>query len=307
VKVLAGGISNRTVSVRRSSGDAWVVKQALSKLRVKVDWFSDPMRVHREAAGLRWFNQIEVATPRLVFEDFEHHLIAMDAVGEPHENWKTMLLRGEVVEDHVRQFGAMLGRMHAEAARRREQTALAFADRSFFESLRLEPYYLYTAEQVGGVGAAFLRELVNRTRATAHSIVHGDYSPKNVLVREGKLILLDHEVIHFGDPAFDIGFAMAHLLSKAHHLAECQEKFARAADLFWETHQGLYESKAFEERAVQHSLGCLLARVAGRSQLEYLSDGEKARQRDEIVAMMGRPPQTIRELIERFVKKIRGG
>src|SRR3712207_654392 len=94
VHVLAGGVSNRTVLVERPTGEAWVLKQALEKLRVSVDWFSDPERVHREALGLRWLQELAPPgsiTP-LVFEDHEHHLLAMEAVPEPHENWKTMLL-----------------------------------------------------------------------------------------------------------------------------------------------------------------------------------------------------------------------
>src|SRR5215217_3144150 len=100
---LAGGVSNRTVLVERLSGEAWVVKQALAKLRVQVDWFSSPERIHREALGLRWLEQIappKTITP-LVFEDFEAHLLGMVAVPEPHENWKTMLLRGELTMDHI--------------------------------------------------------------------------------------------------------------------------------------------------------------------------------------------------------------
>src|SRR3989304_3002448 len=50
-QVLAGGVSNRTVFVERPNGDAWVLKQALAQLRVQVEWFSDPSRIHREAAG----------------------------------------------------------------------------------------------------------------------------------------------------------------------------------------------------------------------------------------------------------------
>src|SRR5688500_5656685 len=55
---LAGGVSNRTVLVERTSGESWVLKQALAKLRVKVDWFSDPARVHREALGLKWLEKL---------------------------------------------------------------------------------------------------------------------------------------------------------------------------------------------------------------------------------------------------------
>jgi aminoglycoside phosphotransferase (APT) family kinase protein len=87
-----------------------------------------------------------------------------------------------------------------------------FADRSFFESLRIEPYYRYAASRAPDADP-FLRTLVEDTRREVHTLVHGDYSPKNVLVREGRLVLLDHEVAHFGDPAFDVGFSTTHLLS----------------------------------------------------------------------------------------------
>src|SRR3954464_13347838 len=97
VQVLAGGVSNRTVLVERQSGEAWVVKQALAKLRVAVDWFSSPERIHREALGLRWLERLAPpgTTTPLVFEDHAQHLLAMDAVPQPHENWKTMLLAGK--------------------------------------------------------------------------------------------------------------------------------------------------------------------------------------------------------------------
>ena len=55
---LAGGVSNRTVLIRRANGEAWVVKQALEKLRVAVDWFSSPTRIHREALALRIVAQL---------------------------------------------------------------------------------------------------------------------------------------------------------------------------------------------------------------------------------------------------------
>src|SRR6188472_178391 len=138
VTVLAGGVSNRTVLVERKSGEAWVVKQALAKLRVKVDWFSSPERIHREADGLRWLTEFAPAgsiTP-LVFEDHDHHLLGMAAVPQPHENWKTMLLRGEMDLDHVRQFSTLIGRVHRESNLRLAELQPVFGDRTFFETLR---------------------------------------------------------------------------------------------------------------------------------------------------------------------------
>ncbi len=309
VRVLGGGVSNRTVLLVRESGEAWVLKQALAKLRVAVDWYSDPLRIHREALGLR--RLAELAPPGSItpflFEDLEEHLFAMAAVPQPHENWKSMLLAGRIEDDHVRQFGTLLGTMEHRAWEQREVLAPAFEDRSFFESLRLEPYYAYTAEQIEPA-RAFLRELIEETRSLRLTLVHGDYSPKNVLVHDGRLVLLDHEVIHFGDPAFDLGFSLTHLLSKAHHLPAYRGAFARAARIYWEAYlRALGEvpwRAGLEARAIAHTMACLLARVAGRSPLEYLDDGERSRQRAAVLALIDAQPQTLDALIERFLSAI---
>jgi aminoglycoside phosphotransferase (APT) family kinase protein len=311
VTVLGGGVSNRTVLVERANGEAWVVKQALAKLRVKVDWFSDPERVHREALGLRWLEQIAPpgTTTPFVFEDFEHHLLAMEAVPQPHENWKVMLLRGELEIGHVEQFARLLGTVHRESALRRDEIEPLFGDRGFFESLRLEPYYSYTATQVPEA-AGFLDALLRETRSHRDTIVHGDYSPKNVLVHGGRLILLDHEVIHLGDPGFDLGFSMTHLLSKAHHLPPKRSEFVAAAVRYWSVYAETAGDAAWasdlEARAVRHTLGCMLGRVRGRSPLEYLDAEERTRQADAVVALMERPPATVAELAERFVGLLDG-
>ncbi len=302
---LFGGVSNRTVLVKRPDGTAWVFKQALAKLRVQVDWFSSPTRVHREALGLRWLEDL-VPSEHIVhflFEDFDNHILGMAAVPEPHANWKSMLLAGDLHELHVRQFGQLLGTIHRRAWQQQAKVATAFADRSFFESLRLEPYYGFAAEQVSEA-TDFLYTLIEDTRQQQLTLVHGDYSPKNVLVYQDNLILLDHEVIHFGDPTFDLGFSMTHFLSKAHHLPTQRKTFADAARLYWQSylfHLGDVSWLAdLETRAVRQTLGCLLARVAGRSLLEYLSREEQIRQQAVVVELMKQPPLTMADLIDQF-------
>lgn len=304
IEVLRGGVSNRTVRVSWSGGDTWVLKQALSKLRVEADWFSPPERIYREAAGIehlpRWLP--EGSVPRLVFLDREHFLLAMEAVPEPHENWKALLMRGVVDTELMVQFGKILAALHLGSSGDpigRE----AFADRSFFESLRVEPYYGYSAKQVGEA-SGFLRELIETTNERRDCVVHGDYSPKNLLVHQERLILLDHEVIHLGDPAFDVGFSMTHLLSKAHHVAGRRGAFREAARLYWETYsKGLGDldaGKDFESRCVRHTLACLLSRVDGRSPLEYLTEAEKSEQRRVSLLFMGATPNCMPELIDAF-------
>jgi 5-methylthioribose kinase len=304
---LTGGVSNRTVLVERADGSAWVMKQALEKLRVKVDWFSSPARIQREAAGLRWMEAtIPDYAPPLVFEDEANHLLAMWAVPQPHINWKTQLLQGIVEQAYVEQFGWLLGtmqRLGLEVA----ETRTLFADRSFFETLRLEPYYHYTTEQVPEA-ASFINALITATRKRSLTLVHGDYSPKNVLIYDSRIVLLDYEVIHWGDPAFDLGFSLTHLLSKAHALPVHRADFAAAARTYWSSYWQQVHDLAFavdvEGYAVQHTLACLLARVAGRSPLEYLDAEQRAHQQAVVVKLMEDEPATVDELVEQFIQAL---
>ncbi|MEM7343362.1 MAG: aminoglycoside phosphotransferase family protein [Chloroflexota bacterium] len=307
-QLLAGGVSNRTMLVTRRDGTEWVIKQALSKLRVQVDWFSDPIRIHREAAGLRWLeNTLPTENvPTLVFDDEENHIIGMTAVPQPHENWKTSLLQGIVETSLVRQFAEILAQIHRSPLDDASQLKSLFSDRTFFESLRVEPYYVYSATQVPQA-SQFLNALIEKTRRRQFAVVHGDYSPKNVLVYENKLVILDYEVIHLGDPAFDLGFSLTHLLSKAHHVKMQRQAFLEAARFYWQTYldtRGAMEDKEFEPLAVDHTLACLLARVVGRSPLEYLDSEERDRQKEIVLYLIDKRPRSVPQLIEQFGEQL---
>jgi 5-methylthioribose kinase len=298
IETLPGGVSSRTVLVECERSRSMVLKQSLAKLRVAVDWFSSPERIHREALAIRWFSQLAPpgAITEIFFEDAQEHIIAMEAVPKPHANWKTMLLGGDVRLEHARQFGELLAALHRNSAARAAELQPLFQDKTFFETLRIEPYYRYTSHYA----PQFFQSLIEETLATNASMVHGDFSPKNILLHHDRMVLLDHEVAHFGDPAFDVGFAMAHFLSKAHHLPHLRGEFFAAAAEFWRS----YQCSTFESRCVRHSLACLLARVRGRSPLEYLGPEERARQGDATLAIMRNAPLEIPALIDRFEKEL---
>ncbi len=308
VEVLSGGVSNRVVLVERPSGEAWVLKQPLERLRVEAEWLSGIDRMYREAAGLRWLSRLAPGSvPRLVFEDRGRHVLAMEAVPRPHENWKTLLLAGRLETPHVVQFGALLGAIHARAWNERADVAREFDDRSFFESLRLEPYYAWTAGRVPAA-AEFLQRLIRDTRERRITLVHGDFSPKNVLIHTDRLVLLDHEVIHFGDPALDLGFSLSHLLSKAHYLGGRRADFADAANLYWSTYRRSIDavpwSRDVEPHAARHTIACLLARVAGKSPLEYLDAAARDRQREAALSLMRDAPLDVAGLVDAFVRSL---
>ncbi len=314
IEKLPGGVSNRTVRVKWTEERGWVLKQALAKLRVNIDWFSRPERIRIEAKALRWLNRNAPtgSTPLFIFEDLENHLLAMSAIPEEHANWKTWLLSGNLEADYFRQFGSLLGTIHRKSSHGKSaeswpQVSQEFADTSYFESLRLEPYYLYTAQAIAPA-AEFLNELARETLQHKNSLVHGDFSPKNTLIYKNKLILLDYEVVHFGDPAFDVGFALTHFLSKAHHLPQHRGRFASFAELFWQTYYEeiarLNWANTLEPRVVRHTLGCLLARVAGKSPLEYLTSEEREHQLQVVLVLLSKTSASISGLISDFVHGI---
>lgn len=300
---LSGGVSNRTVLVRRKGGGDLVIKQALEKLRVAVDWRSDPCRSHREALGLKWLARLTPAgrIPRLVFEDQENHLLAMNAVPEPHTNWKTDLLGGDVNEALVVQFGSLLGEIHRRAFESRDVIAPIFEDRTYFRTLRLEPYYEFAARR-NPEASGFIQTLMVETDGIRETLVHGDYSPKNTLVHEGSVVLLDHEVIHWGDPAFDLGFSITHFVGKANHFGCAGGRYLNAARTYWTAYRGsvcgLFSGSEFEGRVVRHTLACLLARVDGRSPLEYLTTLKSDRQRRIALDLMARTHDSVEGLFD---------
>ena len=299
---LRGGVSNRAVWLRRAGGADWVLKQALGKLRVQVDWFSAPERIIREAEGLRWLGRIiPCHVPELIFLDPAQNILAMTCVPQPHKNWKSLLLNGRGSMQHARSFGRLLARIH-NAATQHPELAHEFAERRFFEELRLEPYYGYTARQTPAA-ARFLKQLTDDTRLRQHALVHGDYSPKNVLIRGDGLTILDFEVIHFGDPAFDIGFSLTHFLSKAHYMPTHREVFLEMARHYWQSYSAELTAPLRDIMrlyALRHTLACCLARVAGRSPLEYLDAGQRERQKRIVLDLLPRDMVDVPQLIRAF-------
>lgn len=305
-ETLRGGVSNRTVRVQFEQRPNWVLKQALRKLRVEVDWHSAPERIQREAAGLVWLGRIiPCHVPKFVFLDQAHHILAMTAVPQPHENWKSALLAGRSDIDHARAFGRLLAQIHS-AAGQFPELAQDFAERRFFEELRLEPYYSFTARQIPAAGR-FLTQLIEATRRRRHALAHGDYSPKNVLIHSDKLVILDFEVTHFGDPAFDIGFSLTHFLSKAHYLPPRRAAFLAMAREYWRSYLAGIAPELREvvlPFALPHTLACLLARVAGRSPLEYLDASHRTRQTRIVLDLLSQNIAEIPQVIQSFGEMI---
>ncbi len=266
VTPLTGGVSSDIVLVE-SDGGQIVVKTALEKLRVKDDWFADVSRNRVEQAFFEYAAPIiPESVPRILGGG--DGWFAMEYLGDM-PNWKTALLAGDADEYTAKLAGEILGRLHAaswldDVARTRFDTL------PNFHALRIEPYLLTTASRVPEV-ADILRAEAARLSETKLALVHGDYSPKNLLVGPQRLIVLDAECAWFGDPAFDTAFLLTHLCLKA----LLHPQTIHLVPAFWSEYTSSCDYD-LEQRTVRLLLCLLLARVHGKSPAEYLSEAQRA-------------------------------
>ncbi|HLJ14105.1 MAG TPA: phosphotransferase [Bryobacteraceae bacterium] len=270
---LGGGVSN-TVLLIESSHGRFVLKQALEKLRVEQDWFSDRSRAIREAEALRMLADRlpEGSIPAILFEDPNNCVFAMSAAPAAARTWKSLLLDGVIREQTAEQI-ARLQVALIRASWRSSEWAARLGDLAVFDQLRLDPYYRATARRHPDL-AGFFEGLIADARERGAALTHGDWSPKNFLVDGDAVMAIDFEVIHFGAPTFDAAFLLNHLLLKGFHRPEWAASYVRAARNAWQTlAAGLPQGADwFEAGTIAHLGGLMLARIDGKSPVEYLRD-----------------------------------
>jgi 5-methylthioribose kinase len=284
-RLLGGGVSNWVI--RFDVGPGVVVKQALAQLRVREEWLADPRRAVLEGYAMATLGERlpEGDVPRVLFVDEDACLLGMSAAPEQAKPWKELLLRGEADPRTARAVGALLGRMH-RAAWSDPELARRYADLTLFEQLRLDPYHAYTArlaEQRGDHDlAASLRSGAQAMRENRQTLVHGDFSPKNLLVWDQSVLALDFEVVHWGNPDFDTAFLLTHLALKGIHRPAAAAACGACARAFLDAYiatLGLQAAEVVENGALRQA-GCLLsARADGKSPAEYLSPDGRLRAR----------------------------
>ncbi|NNG05800.1 MAG: phosphotransferase [Inquilinus sp.] len=271
---LEGGVSSdiwRVDAGRRS----FCVKRALPKLRVAADWRAPVERNLYEARWMRWARRaVPGSAPELLAQDESAGLLAMAYLpASRYPLWKAELRAGRADPAFAASVGRALGRIHAATADNAE-VAGQFPTDAIFHDIRLEPYLVATARAHPDLAGA-LGALVERTAGTRLALVHGDVSPKNILRGAEGPVFLDAECAWYGDPAFDVAFCLNHLLLKclwvpvaAPAFLDCFDRLAAAyrAEIDWES------GSALEWRAATLLPGLFLARVDGKSPVEYLTD-----------------------------------
>ena len=298
---LTGGVSS-DICLVETGERRFCVKRALTRLKVSAVWEAPIERNRAEAAWMRrvgaWLPQ---AVPTILGEDEAQGFFAMTYL-PPDDNpvWKAELLQGVVDLAFAGQVGRDLATIHARSAAD-PSIAADFANDVTFEQIRIEPYLRATGlahRELAGRFAALADAALNNKRA----LIHGDVSPKNILCAAAGPVFLDAECATHGDPAFDLAFCLNHLLLKGARLgaerAPYSEAFRRLlaaylADVTWEARS------AVEARAAALLPALFLARVDGKSPVEYLTrDKEKNAVRRFAIPLIREPSTSLSEIVD---------
>jgi len=296
---LGGGVSNVVLAVSEGPG-SMVVKQALPRLRVADEWPAPRERAMAEADALDLVRRLTPgAAPRLLDRDPDRCVLVVEQAPASWEDWKSLLLSGKVDQQIAATLGSILSTWH-NATVHGSTLSERFHEVESFEALRVDPFYRTVARRMPGSSRRIL-EYVDEMLARRICLVHGDFSPKNVLVSpDSRLWIIDYEVAHLGDPAFDLAFLLCHLTLKSVHRPELAPAYDRCAAEF----TSAYEVQARPELSpswpyVLGHVGCLLlARVCGKSPAGYLSNDGQACVRRLGEILISEPPARQEDLAE---------
>lgn len=276
IRALSGGVSSDVFLIEQGSTH-FVFKRALPRLRVEDDWRANTSRNGIECEFLRYVHSIMPKAVPSVFAKGDGYF-TMECLGEEYRNWKQVLLSGECRTEHAVQAAHILGTLHRVSFGNSE-LAKSFETTANFHQLRTDPYLLTTGKRHPRLESIFVNEAA-RLEQTRECLVHGDFSPKNFLIGNGRMVLLDCEVAWYGDPAFDLGFLINHLLLKSLYFApqECGLKAAIALllEVYFQRRELTEAGKReLDTRTARLLLMLMLARIDGKSPVEYLNDDRR--------------------------------
>lgn len=303
VEPLTGGVSSDIVKVTLADGRLACAKRALKKLKVASDWQAPLERNHYEVAWLRRASAIVPgAAPKVLAED-EAHGIALLEFLPPGDYllWKSELLAGRAEPDVPVRVADALGRIHR--ATLHDATAAAeFPTDHLIDALRFDPYLRFLAGRHPDLAPEILATL-ERSWRTKQALVHGDVSPKNILVakHDGHPVLLDAECAWYGDPAFDAAFCLNHLVLKSVHMPALRDTLLGQAHAFaatWLDHFHDELKPELDDRAAALLPCLMLARVDGKSPVEYLGDDSRETIRRISIPMIRTPQRRLSRVLD---------
>lgn len=301
---LTGGVASDIAMVQLDDRKV-CVKFALPKLKVEADWFAP---IHRNSAEYAWLEVVSKVAPasavKLLGQSQRLHGFVMEFLeGEDAYLWKTALLTETAGRGEAGLVGELVGRVHAASTSSTFDTK-PFQNSDDFKAIRIEPYLLHTAGIHNDI-ASTLHEIATKLYNSTCVLCHGDVSPKNIFLRSSGPVILDAECATMGDASFDPAFCINHLVLKAIHLPNSREQYLKNAMQLWQAYHPFVTWESVEDldaRVCRLLPALMLARVDGKSPVEYLSKGEQDIVRSIALQLIKSPVDQLNELLHNVNK-----
>ena len=299
---LTGGVASDIAHVQ-AGGHDYCVKFALPKLRVKAEWYAP---VERNLAEYRWLETYASIDPEGAIPLFGHspslNGFVMGYLSGPNTYLlKSALFDGNGSKQDACNIGRNLGRIH-QISTKNQFDQSPFDNRDDFYALRIEPYLIHTAKSHDAI-ANKLTDMADLLYHSKQVLVHGDVSPKNILIHDDRPYILDAECATMGDASFDVSFCLNHFILKALHVPSHREDYLGLCDSFWQAYKAEIDFEdltSLERRISQLIPMLLLARVGGKSPVEYLTKQTATEIRQAALSAINYQPETILQLIKQL-------
>ena len=306
-KALPGGVSSDIWHVVLPNRQ-FCIKRALAKLRVKEDWHAP---ISRNATEVDWLKTANIivpgCTPRVLAHDPDRGMFAMQFIPpEIAKSWKEKLKTGSVEPTFASSVGHTLSAIHT-ASMNMPNLAQRFATDEIFQDIRLRPY-LETAANRHPDLMEELTELIKTTTSIKLALVHGDISPKNILVCGSQPIFIDAECAWWGDPAFDLAFCLNHFLLKCIWIPNSATKLILCFNAMTKAYFSNIPAQfavEIENRTARLLPGLFLARIDGKSPVEYITrESDKDKVRHTARALLKKPVEDLASVAHRWADEI---
>ena len=274
---ITDGVSSDIWHVKTSSSE-YCIKRALKKLAVKEDWFAPIDRSNFEANYFTHCKKIiPESFPKILGHDHKNFILAM----EWYDNkefvvWKKNLLNKSISLKDAKRIGRLLGKIHKYYYQKERYKKIFLNDKTFY-SIRIEPYLVFTSKFYPELSSCY-KSSINFLKKNQTTVIHGDFSPKNILIGKSFPIILDAETACWGNPIFDLAFLNNHLILKSILNKDIYKGYVSLSKSFLKTYLATFptiNNDNYIREFVKLQALLLLARVDGKSPVEYFLKNHK--------------------------------
>ena len=271
-KKLTGGVSSEVYHVRTNKNN-YCIKRSLKRLLVKKKWIANTNRIKFEYLWLKHCqNILKRNIPNTYeFNDKKKYIVMEYLKTSQYKTLKQLYFKRIININTIKLISKHLYKIHSNSSNYKTKKTFEGNYKNFYD-LRLDPYF----NEVGRVYPKYkeyIKKINENYIKNSSTLVHGDFSPKNILVDKNKIIYLDAECCNFGDPVFDLVFFTNHLLIKSIYFKDKSQEFIKLYVSFYKEYLSNLSTKNFNsyiDRIIKMTPIMLLSRIDGKSPVEYI-------------------------------------